>query len=151
MGAKFTPRALGEAGRLEELLKLFTQNQFPGWIHWKVQGATTLWEEWNGNSSQMHIMFGDTSACIYRYFAGIRPTAPAFAKITLKPAVDLPELPDFDCEYAAPQGKITSRLETVRGKRKYTCSVPQNIEATLELPGRSPAKLPAGKETAITL
>ncbi|MBR6470693.1 MAG: family 78 glycoside hydrolase catalytic domain [Victivallales bacterium] len=151
LGAKFTPRVLGETGHLKELFKLFTQNQFPGWIHWMEQGATTLWEEWNGNSSQMHIMFGDTSACIYRYFAGIRPTAPAFAKITLKPAVDLPELPDFDCEYAAPQGKITSRLETVRGKRKYTCSVPQNIEATLELPGRSPAKLPAGKETAITL
>ncbi|MBQ4481521.1 MAG: family 78 glycoside hydrolase catalytic domain [Victivallales bacterium] len=151
MGAKFTPRTLGENGCLEELFKLFTQNQFPGWIHWKEQGATTLWEEWNGNSSQTHIMFGDTSACIYRYFAGIQPTAPGFAKICLKPAVDLKDLKDFDCSYEAPQGKIVSRLETVRGKRKFTCSVPKGIEATLELPGRKSAKLVAGKETTITL
>ena len=151
LGAKFTPRALGEAGCLEELLKLFTQNKFPGWIHWKDQGATTLWEEWNGNSSQTHIMFGDTSACIYRYFAGLQPTAPGFAKLRLKPAVDLADLPDFDCSYEAPQGTIVSRLATQRGKRKYTCRVPQGIDATLELPGRKPQKLTPEKELAILL
>ena len=150
-GAKFTGRALGESGHLEELLKLFTQNKFPGWIHWKEQGATTLWEEWNGNSSQTHIMFGDPSACIYRYFAGIQPAAPGFAKLNLKPAVALAQLKDFDCSYEAPQGKIISRLATVRGQRKYTCRVPKGIEATLELPGKKPARLAPGKETTFAL
>ena len=94
----------------------------------------------------MHIMFGDTSACIYRYFAGIQPMANGFAKIRLKPAVDLKDLKDFDFSYEAPQGTIVSRLETIRGKRKYICCVPKGIEATLELPGRKPLKLTPGKE-----
>ena len=151
MGAKFTPRVLGESGHLKELFQLFTQREFPGWIHWMEQGATTLWEEWNGNSSQMHIMFGDTSACIYRYFAGIQPTAPAFEKVLLRPAVDIPDLADFDCSYVAPQGTIVSRLKTIRDKRKYTCCVPKGIEATLELPGQKPLKLTPGKEATFVL
>ncbi len=138
LGAKMTGRVLGEMGRLEELFKLFTQPRFPGWIHWMNQGATTLWENWNGRESQTHVMYGDPSACFFRYFAGIRPTAPGFSKVEICPAVNVSGLSDFNCHYQTPHGIITSQLSTNNGQRKYTCKIPENMEVLLKLPGQSP-------------
>ena len=50
-------------------------------------GATTLWEEWGGNASRNHIMFGDISAWFYQTLAGINPDPETvgFKHIIIKP------------------------------------------------------------------
>ena len=151
LGAKFTGRVLGESGHLAELLRLFTQRKFPGWMHWRDQGATTLWERWNGCDSQTHIMFGDPSACFYRYFAGIQPIAPAFAQVILRPAVSLAGLKDFDCQYRSVRGIIQSSLITRNGHRQYTCRLPEGVEGKLELPGQKHLKLISNKTITVSL
>lgn len=136
LGAKFVLRVLGENGFKEDLLKILTQPEMPGWGYWVKVGATTFREQWNGNDSQNHIMFGDPSACMYRYLAGIAPAEPGFRSFTLSPAVDLGELPDFECTYDSASGMIRSALETGRrGRREYSCTVPAGTTATLTLNG----------------
>ena len=75
LGAKYIPRVLADNGHAELAFKLITQPEFPGWVNWLNQGATTLWEFWDGAGSQNHIMFGDISAWFYQYLAGIVPDA----------------------------------------------------------------------------
>ena len=37
-------------------------------------GATTLWENWNGEASHNHPMFGAATVCLFRYILGIKQT-----------------------------------------------------------------------------
>ncbi len=138
LGAKFVLRALGDNGYKDDLLKVLTQPELPGWGYWVKIGATTFREHWDGKASQCHIMFGDPSACIYRYFAGIAPTKPGFKEFTLTPATNLKELPDFDCTYDSASGTIRSALKSAKdGKRQYTCAVPEGTTAILTLNGKT--------------
>lgn len=73
LGAKYVPRVLAEYGRIDLAYRLLTQTDFPGWGHWLKRGATSLWENWDGSGSRNHIMFGDVSAWMYHFLAGIRP------------------------------------------------------------------------------
>lgn len=128
-GAKFVLRVLGENGCLDDLLKIITQDNIPGWGYWVKIGATTFREMWDSTASQNHIMFGDPSACIFRYLAGIQPCANGseggFASIVLKPAVNLKELSDFKCSYRTPHGVVKSELTCSEdGLRTYHCTTP---------------------------
>ena len=82
MGAKFVPRMLAEYGYIDDVFEILTQPEYPGW-NWQLkQGATTLWEHWNGSQSQNHIMFGDFDAVLYKYFAGLHYDA---GELTVSP------------------------------------------------------------------
>ena len=67
--------------------RLIAQETIPGWGYWIKQGATTLWEKWDGKDSQNHIMYGDISAWFTRVLAGINPdpAGPGFRRILLTP------------------------------------------------------------------
>ena len=74
LGAKYLLNALLENGRADVAYRIVAQKDQPSWGWWLEQGATTLWEQWNGNESRNHIMFGDISAWFYKALAGINPT-----------------------------------------------------------------------------
>lgn len=87
LGAKYVPRVLAEYGHADLALEFFLQKEYPGWGYWLKLGATTLWEHWDGASSQNHIMYGDLSAWFYKYIGGFRSeeTAPGYQSLTVKP------------------------------------------------------------------
>jgi len=143
-GAKFVGRVLGEMGYIDEMLRFFTQPECPGWGYWVNQGATSLWEHWGGEDSRIHVMFGDVSACMFRYVAGIRPLAPGFSSFQLKPATQCRLLPSFLCSHRSPHGMITSQVTIADSRRIYSCDVPNGTEALLTLPGKAPVPLAPG-------
>ena len=52
---------------------LATQTNYPSW-GWMIKtGATTLYEQFGGDNSHDHPMFGCISAYFYKYLAGIQP------------------------------------------------------------------------------
>ena len=59
LGAKYVPRALSGNGYIDHAFRLFTQEEYPGWGYWVKEGASALWEHWDGTHSRAHIMFGD--------------------------------------------------------------------------------------------
>ncbi|MBE6366300.1 MAG: hypothetical protein E7052_00105 [Lentisphaerae bacterium] len=138
IGAKFTPRVLAEYGYIDDAFKLITQKEFPGW-GWQVeQGATTLWETWIGKDSQNHIMFGDISAWMYQYLAGIQPCieAPGFKKFVLKPGFAA-GLDHVKASYNSPYGVIKSQWQRQDNQIKCEFEIPQNSTADIVLPGKT--------------
>ena len=136
-GAKFVPNVLARYGYTEDVIKILTQPEMPGWGYWLKDGATTFRECWEGTASQIHETMANPFSTLYRYVAGIAPTKPGFKEFTLTPATDLKELPDFDCVYNSPYGEIRSALKTNKnGKKQYICTIPKGTSAILTLNGK---------------
>ena len=146
LGAKYVPRALSDNGHVELAYKLITQPEFPGWAHWLKQGATTLWESWNGDSSLNHIMFGDISAWMYQYLAGITPDPenPGFRHVVIRPR-PVSSLEWVRAEYAAPAGTITSAWEKSGGRFRLEVGIPPSTTATVIMPDSSRHEVGSGK------
>ena len=109
------------------------------------QGATTLWEDWKGEASRMHIMFGDVSAWFYRSLAGIQPDAarPGFKHIVIAPN-PVGDLTWAKAEYDSVRGRIVSSWKIEEGRLKLDVTIPANAAATLLLPGGDAAKVREG-------
>ena len=87
IGAKYVLQALSDGGKADLAYAIASQCDFPSWGYWIKQGATTLWETWNGDSSRNHHMFSSVSGFFYKVLAGINPdeAAPGFKHIILEP------------------------------------------------------------------
>lgn len=147
LGAFWVPRVLAGNGRPDLAYRIFTQPEYPGWIHWLNQGATTLWETWDGNASRNHIMFGDVYAWLTEHLAGLQPVEPAWRKITLKPW--LPQtLRRVSATHHTPRGKVSVswRWQGPATAAKLTGKIilPPGTTATLILPGEKPRTLSTG-------
>ncbi|MBU4200810.1 MAG: glycoside hydrolase family 78 protein [Verrucomicrobia bacterium] len=150
LGAKYVPNALTAAGRTDVALAMATRTEFPSYGHWLGQGATTLWEAWDGNSSRNHIMFGDISAWMFKALAGINPDPdqPGFRRIVIHPhPVD--GLDWARAEHRCLYGIIRSAWEKKAGLFMLEVTVPINTTAEVWLPSPDPALVKAdGKPVA---
>ncbi len=133
LGSRAVPRALADGGYTDTAFRLFLQPEYPGWVHWLRQGATTLWGNWNGQASRNHIMFGDVSAWCYRYLGGLVPDEayPGFSRVTLRPR-SVPQLSFFRMYHDTPHGRISVEWERRDGEIHVNTSVPDGIEYHLE-------------------
>ena len=138
LGAKYTPRALADHGYIDDAFEIITQKEFPGW-GWQIeQGATSLWENWNGKDSNNHIMFGDISAWMYQYLGGIQPQddAPGFKHLVIKPGL-VSKLDWINVSYASPYGTITSRWHRQNSRIECQFEIPEKCSANIILPGKT--------------
>lgn len=86
LGTKYLLPVLTQSGHVDLAYRIATQRTPPGWGHWVEQGATALCEAWDENfRSRGHHMFGTIEDWFFQYLAGIRPAAPAFSRIVVKP------------------------------------------------------------------
>ena len=129
--------------------RIVSQKDLPSWGWWIEQGATTLWEQWNGSESRNHIMFGDISAWFYKALAGINldPAAPAFRHIIIKPNV-VGELTSARATYDSIRGRIVSDWKVDTDGFHLSVTIPANATATISLPVSDAAKITEGKEPA---
>lgn len=67
-GTDILIRTLCENGHKDLAFKLLTSEGENTFYNMKKQGATTLWENWNGESSHSHPMFGAVVEYIVKYF-----------------------------------------------------------------------------------
>ena len=127
-----------------------SQKDLPSWGWWIEQGATTLWEQWNGTESRNHIMFGDISAWFYKALAGINadPVAPGFKHIIIRPQ-PVGDLTFARAEYDSIHGKIVSDWKIAKGKFALRVVIPPNTTATIYLPNAKLADAGEGGRPAI--
>ncbi|AIE85899.1 family 78 glycoside hydrolase catalytic domain [Fimbriimonas ginsengisoli] len=140
LGAKYLLRVLSEGGRSDLAYMLVARKEQPGWGWWIGQGATTLWEDWKGESSLNHIMFGDVSNWFYQWIAGIGldPATPAFKHVLIRPQ------PVSDLTWAkatehGPYGLIRSSWQRNGAQFHLDIEIPPNTSATVYLPGSGSA------------
>lgn len=135
LGAKYLLNTLLENGRADVACRMVAQQDQPSWGWWLAQGATTLWEHWNGKESRNHIMFGDVSAWFYKALAGIQPDpqAPGFKHFFITPHV-VGDLTFARGEYESIRGRIVSDWQVEEGEFRLDLTVPANTCATVSLP-----------------
>lgn len=142
LGSKYVMNALLENGRADVGYRMAAQKDLPSWGHWIEQGATTLWEQWDGKESRNHIMYGDVVAWFYKTLGGINPDpqSPGFKHFIIRPQ-PLGELTYAKAEYDSIRGKIVSDWRIVDGTFHLDVVVPANTTATISLPTSEPAKI----------
>lgn len=155
LGAKYVLRALSEEGRTDLAYKIATYTKQPGWGYWIGQDATTLWENWQGDMSLNHILFGDISNWFYQWIAGIGldPQNPGFKHVLIRPQ-PVGDLTWAKASHDGPYGKIVSSWRRDGERFELDIEIPANTSATVRVPGNcsSPhgARL-VGSETGYTV
>lgn len=78
---------LFEIGAAQTAFNLLASDKETSFAFMKNNGATTLWENWNGRDSRNHPMFGAVTKYLYMYLLGIRQPADSagYEKVIISP------------------------------------------------------------------
>jgi len=138
IGTKYLWPVLVEGNESDLAFEVATQTTYPGYGYWFKNGCTTLLEEWNGDNSHNHQMFGSIVEYFYKYLAGIQSpleghTTLGYQHVYLRPYV--PErLNAVKATQTTVAGTITSDWKKDQDSFQYTVSIPANTTATVVLP-----------------
>ena len=140
---------LTKYGYLDEAYKLLYRKEYPSWLYPVTQGATTIWERWDGQkpdgtfqnpdmNSFNHYAYGAVGDWLYRKVAGIDldPVNPGFKAIIIKPHPGN-EMNDVKASHESPYGTISSAWKIEDGKFHLTINIPVNTSATVYVPSNA--------------
>ncbi|MBP1224161.1 alpha-L-rhamnosidase [Flavobacterium sp. 1355] len=142
IGTQFLMRTLTNFGRGDLAFKLASNKTYPSWGYMVENGATTIWELWNGNTadpamnSQNHVMLlGDLLIWYYENMAGIKsnPETPGFKQIIMKPDFNA-GLTYVNASYESICGTIKSDWKKSKSKLDWKITIPANSSALVYLP-----------------
>lgn len=154
IGIQWLMRYLSESGHGDTAYRLATTDTYPGWGYMVKQGATTIWELWNGdtanpsmNSANHVMLLGDLLPWCYEYLAGIRPdeSVPGFRHIVFKPDHTVKALKGVSASHRSPYGVIKSCWKRIGGDIKITVTVPPNTTAEVHLPSGKVKRIGSGR------
>lgn len=146
VGSPYLNHVLSQHGRLDTAYALLNQKNWPSWLYAVTQGATTIWERWDGwteengfqtpdMNSFNHYAYGAIGAWLYNTVAGINPdpAQPGYKHIILKPQ------PGGGLDFAratlqTPYGEVVSDWKFAGGEFTYDVVIPPNTSATVHLP-----------------
>ena len=148
IGISWLLRGLSDNGFSDVAYLLATQKSYPSWGYMAEQGATTIWELWNGdkaspamNSGNHVMLLGDLVAWCYQYLGGIQQTATTpcsylqgYKHIVLKPAFDIQNCEWANVSYDSPYGTIKSHWKKTLQHLEWDITVPCNTTADICLP-----------------
>jgi alpha-L-rhamnosidase len=155
IGTQYLMRGLSEYDNTNLAFKLASNTTYPSYGYMAANGATTIWELWNGNTadpgmnSQNHVMMlGDLLIWYYENLAGIRTdkTNVGFKKTIMKPSLP-DDLHFVNASYKSMHGLIKSDWKKNDKAFQWIISIPANTSATVYIPARSIADvMESGKE-----
>ncbi|MBS1703200.1 MAG: family 78 glycoside hydrolase catalytic domain [Armatimonadetes bacterium] len=137
-GTKYLFEALSDNGHDDVAYRIANQKTFPSWGYMLEKGATTLWEHWDYSDntfSHNHPMFGSVSEWFYRSLLGIRPAAPGFKKILIRPSV-VGDLTYAKGHHDCPYGRIAVSWHRKGSALTLDVDIPGNTVATVIMPGQ---------------
>ena len=146
LGTSDICHVLTKYGYLDEAYKLLYRTDYPSWLYPVTQGATTIWERWDGQkpdgtfqnpgmNSFNHYAYGAVGDWLYRKVAGIDidPAAPGFKSIIIKPHPGS-EMNNVSATHDSPYGKVSSAWEIKDGNFILTVNIPVNTTASVNVP-----------------
>ena len=148
VGTSYLPHVLTSSGHLDLAYTLLFQKTWPSWLYAVTQGATTIWERWDGwtqdkgfqdagMNSFNHYAYGAIGEWLYSTVAGlgIDPQHPAYKHSILHPQPG-GGLTQASAKLKTVYGEIASSWKIADGKFHLQVTVPPNTMATLHLPSR---------------
>ena len=97
-----------------------------------AQGATTVWEEWSGVSSQSHGWGAAPTVFAMKYVLGVEPLEPGFETFSVLPCFG--DLRQASGRVPTPRGTIAVAWQRTEHEAKMMISVPQGTCAHAGLP-----------------
>jgi alpha-L-rhamnosidase len=145
-------RGLTMNGRADLAFRIVTNRDYPSWGYMIENGATTIWELWNGNTadpamnSHNHVMLlGDLLIWFYEYLAGIQnaPGYIGFEKIVMRP-YPVEGLDFVKASYHSIHGLIKSSWNKDGQTFQWDITVPGNTTALVYVPATNKAQVTEG-------
>ncbi len=130
----------------EVAYEIASQKSFPSWGYMAGQGATTIWELWNGdtamNSGNHLMLVGDLITWFYENLAGIRPdpAQPGFKHIIMHPT-PVGDLTYVKASHKSPYGEIARDWRRDADRFTWNVTIPVNTTATLYVPAGDAASV----------
>jgi len=129
-------RVLCDLGEYDLAWNAISTREYPGYGWMVEQGACTTWEQWSGDASRNHPMFGGGLVWLYTHVAGLRPDPeePGFKHMIVRPC------PIGDLTYAAystetKYGEAAVRWDRSGNEFKLVVTVPDGCHASIWMPG----------------
>ncbi len=152
IGISWLLRGLSDNGFSDIAYMIATQKSYPSWGYMAENGATTIWELWNGNTaspkmnSGNHVMLlGDLLTWCYQYVGGIRQKDNAYKHIVLKPEFSIQDCSWANVSYDSPYGTVTSHWEKTLQHVEWDVTIPCNTTADVCLPDGTVRQVGSGK------
>jgi alpha-L-rhamnosidase len=143
IGTQWLMRTLSNFNRGDIAYKLAANTTYPSWGYMVENGATTIWELWNGNTanpqmnSQNHVMLlGDLLIWLNENIGAIKSNdnkATAFKRIVMKPE-DIDGLDFATASYHSLYGIIKSEWKKEGTFFSWHIEIPANTTATIFIP-----------------
>jgi len=153
VGGQWIMRTLTDNGSPGLAYKLATNTTYPSWGYMIENGATTIWELWNGNTadpamnSGNHVMLlGDLIIWYYEDLAGIKSDTayPAFKHIIMKP-YPVGNLKFVKASYLSMYGPIQSEWHLNGNKFSWDINIPANTTAAIYIPAEKESDVTEGR------
>ncbi|MEZ5105215.1 MAG: glycoside hydrolase family 78 protein [Draconibacterium sp.] len=160
VGTPLLCESLSANGYEDLAYMLLNRKEYPSWLYPVTQGATTIWERWDGQkpdgtfqsvsmNSFNHYAYGAIGEWMYTYIAGIKidEKNPGYKHFYLNPHPG-GGLTNAKAEHLSMYGKISSSWKIEGQSTVYDFEIPPNTTATIILPGEnSPRELGSGRYT----
>jgi alpha-L-rhamnosidase len=148
VGTPYINWVLSKTGHLETAYALLKQTTWPSWLYSVTQGATTIWERWDGwthdkgfqdpnMNSFNHYAYGAIGAWMYTVIGGIDldPDQPGYKHIIMHPR------PGGGLTYATTEqdsmyGRIRSAWTQDDDCFNWQVTIPANTTATISIPAK---------------
>jgi len=146
LGTPYLCHVLSRYGHLDEAYLLLNREEYPSWLYPVTQGATTIWERWDGQkpdgsfqttemNSFNHYAYGAIGEWMYRVMAGIDidEAAPGYKHTLIQPQPG-GGFTRVAASHETPYGKVGSAWTLQDGRFELAALVPPNTRATVRLP-----------------
>jgi alpha-L-rhamnosidase len=156
VGTPYLCHVLSRTGRLDLAYRLLNRQEYPSWLYPVTQGATTIWERWDGlkpdgsfqdegMNSFNHYAYGAVGEWMYRVVAGLEldPAEPGYKHVLVQPQPG-GGLTSARARLLTPYGETVSGWSYGDGRMSVTATVPPNARGTVRLPGAALADVTEG-------
>ena len=146
VGVGYLLPVLSTYGHTPVAYRLLEQDALPSWRYMIAQGATTIWERWDGWSedhgfqspfmnSFNHYALGAVGEWLYRFMLGIEPApdAEAFSRLVLRPHPG-GSLTWVRGAYRSACGLIASEWQRDGDRLNLRIELPPNVTASVRVP-----------------
>ena len=154
IGTKNLMLALAKIGRDDVAYHLIHNKTFPSWGFSIAQGATSIWERWDGwrpdkgfqdpgMNSFAHYSFGAVYQWMVENIGGIHSDGPGYKKLVIAPVPD-GHMKWAKTSYNSMHGLISSEWKIENHKLKLDVTIPANTTAKVILPGEKAREIGSG-------
>lgn len=157
VGTPLLCKTLSAHGYEDLAFMLLTRKEYPSWLYPVTQGATTIWERWDGQkpdgtfqtpgmNSFNHYAYGAIGEWLYTYVSGIKidEENPGYKHFYVEPHPG-GGLTNATAGFDSIYGKIKSSWKIEGNSVTYNIEIPANTTATVLLPNSAKKELGSGK------